>query len=191
MLTEKQREIFEIEKPNDNEIVWYGEPNKLCYVIQSSKIWIIFSIIFFIFIISTGREAFWFIAPLLILASCFDSYKSVRMLKYYITKDYIIVQIKNRFWASSIEGIREEAREGEKVYNQIGKIERYFYTKRVLIKPTFTQSFTEKLFNVKSFKFKQKLKEHGDDGGKIDLYYLKGEFFCIKDYKKVQDIIQI
>ena len=179
MITEKQREIFETEKPNDEEILWYGKPHKLCYIIKNSKIWIIFSIIFIIFVFSTGRESFWFIAPLLILASCFDSYKSIKRLKYYITKDNIIVQIKNRFWASSIEVIREEAHEGDKVLNQIGKIERFIYTKRVLIKPNFTQSFIEKLFNVKSFKFKQKLKDRGAERAPLDLYYLKYLFHHI------------
>lgn len=127
MITDSQREIFEIEKPNDDEILWYGKPHKLCYIIINSKIYVIFSIIFIIFVFLAGFETFWFIAPLLILASSFDSYRSVKRLKYYITKDYIIVQIKNRFWASSIEVIREGNREGDKILNQMSKQVKFFY----------------------------------------------------------------
>lgn len=181
--------IYEIEKTSISDFIWFGKPYLLCYVLKEVYINILVVLLIFLWF-----DFYLFLPTILVLIWLFCTILfqiiQCKNTKYYITEKYIIVKLWNHYWGYPKENIIIRQ---QKMKNLPCKYQ--FWLKLFDIeKPRLRKNIIEIIFGVRTIQFKRKYRSRGESTTKntqIDLYYRKGRFHSIKDYKEVMKILGI
>lgn len=183
-------DMYEIDKPIEEQCLWIGKPHLLCYVIDRNYIiFMFFLLIFWHFDFNFNWYSFINYGILLyFIIHVINTFRYAKAIKYYITKTHLIVKIKKQYWAYSREYIAMR----RQITNKFPKKMQFFFVfiggfKQARVR----QSIIEKLFDVKRVQFIKKNIYSPVFDSFHDIYMEKGNFRCIKDYEKVIKILEI
>ena len=164
--------------------MWISKPHQLCFFIDDNLILSIAVFIWYWLLDFTMRFPTQ-IVLIFYIGDVIFSFFRMKTIKYFIIEDAIIVKV----W-KTYKGCSRKVFELQKErLNMLTSKEKFWFKLAYFTTPVIKQSFIEKIFNVKTFKFKEDTHHKTSDSG-ADKYFLTGGLRCIKDYEKVQSILK-